>query len=341
MASVALVTHEGAAHISAYVNAIRDLDSISDVCIVDEDGAVFDEAHEIIGDKITATYRSFNEMLRNQDPLMAIVTASARRAPPLIQAALEAGTHVLAEKPACVNPDDFSALTDLADKKQVHLMLALGNRSAPWAQDARRIYQQRGIGDLYAVRTMTLADQTRIWNPAGRNWTFNKSDSGGGHLIWLGIHQLDLILYITGEQVAEVQAMAPVVGGASIDVEDLAMVNLRMTSGAHASIVSGYLLNQGYQIDTTFWGSQGWLRHGAADRSELEWHGTDPTMNENPNRKFHYDKLTAGYTQWVRETVRAALGEIPPPITGAEGLEVLRVIFAAYESARTGQTITL
>ena len=137
--------------------------------------------------------------------------------------------------------------------------------------------------------------------------------------------------------------MTPVVGGSSIDVEDLALVNFRMASGAHGSLVSGYLLDQWYQIDMTLWGAEGWLRFGAADRDELEWHSTVPevVIGSPPTRRLTYNNFGGGYTPFIRESLRAALGEVPPPITGAEGLAVLRVIFAAYESARTGQNITL
>ena len=117
MARVALITHEGAAHIPAYLHAIRDLDSVSEACIVDEDGAVFDQAQKVIGDKLTDTYQSLTEMLRSQDPILAIVTATGRKAPSLIRPVLEAGIHVLAEKPACGEPDDFADLCELSDKK--------------------------------------------------------------------------------------------------------------------------------------------------------------------------------------------------------------------------------
>ena len=335
MARVALVVHAGGRHVPSYLEAIRDIPSITDAVIVDADGSVFDQAKEVIGEKLHETYQSLDEMLQSHHPAMAIVTASGRQSPPLIRPVLDAGIHVVAEKPACLDPNDFAALTDLADKRQVHLMLALSNRLAPWVEDARRIQQQRGIGDLYAVRGMTLADQTRIWDPKRRDWSFSKSEAGGGHLIWLGIHWLDLILYLTGDTVTEVQAMTPLVGGSSIDVEDLALVNFRMASGAHGSLVSGYLLDQWYQIDMTLWGAEGWLRFGAADRDELEWHSTVPevVIGSPPTRRLTYNNFGGGYTPFIRE--------VPPPITGAEGLAVLRVIFAAYESARTGQNITL
>ncbi len=182
--------------------------------------------------------------------------------------------------------------------------LALTNRPAPWVEDARRIQQQRGIGGLYAVRGMTLADQIRIWDPKRRDWSFSKSEAGGGYLIWLGIHWLDFILYLTGDEVTEVQAMTPLVGGAPIDVEDLALVNFRMASGAHGSLVSGYWLDQWYQTDMTLWGAEGWLRFGAADRDELEWHSTVPevVIGSPPTRRLTYNNFGGGYTPFIRES---------------------------------------
>ena len=73
----------------------------------------------------------------------------------------------------------------------------------------------------------------------------------------------------------------------------------------------------------------------------MEWHGNAPEMNESTDRQFRYDAAGGGYTPFVRDCLRASLGQIPPPITSAEGLAVLRAIFAAYESARTGRTISL
>ena len=181
MARVALVVHAGGRHVPSYLEAIRDIPTITDAVIVDADGSVFDQAKEVIGEKLHETYQSLDEMLQSHHPAMAIVTASGRQSPPLIRPVLDAGIHVVAEKPACLDPNDFAALTDLADKRQVHLMLALSNRLAPWVEDARRIQQQRGIGDLYAVRGMTLADQTRIWDPKRRDWSFSKSEAGPGH----------------------------------------------------------------------------------------------------------------------------------------------------------------
>jgi predicted dehydrogenase len=341
MTTVALLQRANSRHRSFYLQAIRDLETITAVAIVDPGGDTFAEARQIVTNKPVRTYTSFEAMRAEEQPAMAIVTASGADAPAMLSPVLEAGIPVLAEKPACLDGDEFAGLVDLAERRGVPLMLAFCNRLAPWAADARRIVREGGVGRLYAARALALADQTRIWVERTRDWTFRREEAGGGHLIWLGIHWLDLLLYVTGDRITEVQALAGNVGGAPIDVEDVATVNFRFASGAQGTLLSGYVLDSSVkQLDLSLWGSGGWLRfdHGVAT---LDWHGVAPEMNESANRQFRYDATGGGYTPFVRDCLRASLGEIPPPITGAEGLAVLRAIFAAYESARTGRTIAL
>jgi predicted dehydrogenase len=340
VSTVALVQRRHSRHRASYLQALRDLDTVDAVALVDGDGSTVEEARNTVSNKPVRVYPSFASLLEMERPAMAIVTLSGAEAPAAIRPILEAGVPVLAEKPACVDLDAFAGLASAAERGRAHLMLALCNRLAPWVPDARRIIAEGGIGDLYAARVLNVADQTRIWEPRTRDWSFRRAEAGGGHLIWLGIHWLDMLLHLTGERVTAVQAMAGNVGGGPIDVEDLATVNLRLSGGAQASLVSGYVLDADKQIDLTLWGSRGWLRFDMEQR-RLDWHNAQPATNETPDRQFHYESGGGGYTQFVQECLRASLGEIPPPITAAEGLEVLRVIFAAYTAAETDRTVTL
>jgi predicted dehydrogenase len=90
-------------------------------------------------------------MLDREKPLMAIVSLEARLAPPAVEAALNAGCHVMAEKPACVRIEDFAHLAALAQRKQRHLMLALANRLNPEVREARRLIQEGKIGRIYGL----------------------------------------------------------------------------------------------------------------------------------------------------------------------------------------------
>ena len=151
--------------------------------------------------------------------------------------------------------------------------------------DAQRIIAEGGIGSLYAVQASQVSDQARIPGKVATNdWTFRKALAGGGHLTWLGIHALDLIRYLTGAEIEAVQAMAPVVGGQPIDVEDLALVNFRFAGGAHGSLFSGYLMEQKQGHATiTVYGDAGWLRINVAEQGRLEW-----TATGQPTRVVSY-----------------------------------------------------
>ena len=343
--TVALVMRRHSRHRAFFLEALRDIPEVGAVALLDPAGegaeSTATETRQTLGEKPVRVYTRLADLLRAEDPAMAIVTLTGAEAPDEIAPVLEARIPVLAEKPACVRADDFARLADLADARETHLMLALCNRLAPWVPDARRIVQEGGLGRLYAARVLNVADQTRIWEPRTRDWSFRKAEAGGGHLIWLGIHWLDMLLYLTGEHVVEVQAMTGNVGGGPIDVEDLATVNLRLSGGAQASLISGYVLDADKQIDLTLWGAKGWLRFDMA-ASTVDWHSPEESMNAAHDRRFHYSSPgRGGYTPFTRDCLRASLGQIPPPITAAEGLEVLRVIFAAYESAETGRTVKL
>ncbi len=329
-------------HRAFFLQALRDLDLVDSVTVVDESGGTFAEARETLGCKLRGTHHELSDGLASAAPDLAIVSLIAANAPPAVRQCLEAGCHVMVEKPACTHPDQFAALVELAEQRDRHLIVPLARRLCPWVQDARRIFASGALGRAYALRGAVIADQARIWPANGvRDWTFKRSLAGGGHLVWLGIHWIDLMTYITESPVVEVQAMTDVVGGAPIDVEDLALVNLRFANGAYGSLVSGYLLDKPYQLDLSLWGSNGWLRFGASDRHLLEWHSTSPDPGDVPDRRIAYSGPDfANYTPWIERTLRACLGEAAP-ITGVEALTALRVVHAAYESAATGRTIRI
>ena len=329
-------------HRAFFLQALRDLDLVDSVTVVDESGGTFVEARETLGRKLLGTHRELEDGLASATPDLAIVSLIAANAPPAVRQCLESGCHVMVEKPACTHPDQFAELVELAQSRDRHLIVPLARRLSPWVQDARRIFSSGTLGRAYALRGAVLADQTRIWPANGqRDWTFKRSLAGGGHLVWLGIHWIDLMTFITESPVVEVQAMTDVVGGAPIDVEDLALVNLRFANGAYGSLLSGYLLDKPYQMDLSLWGSEGWLRFGSADRHLLEWHTNSPDHADMSDRRIAYSGPSfPNYTPWIERTLRACLGE-PPPITGAEALAALRVVHAAYESADSGRTIRL
>ena len=140
-------------------------------------------------------------------PGMALVTLEALHAPPVIQMALEANCHVLAEKPSCVKAEDFEPLVRLADMKHRFLMLAFANRLRGTVIAARKLIQSGQIGQIYGCELHIVADQTRLKNPTyHKSWFADRTRSGGGHLMWLGIHWIDLVMHLTDSQIVGLRA---------------------------------------------------------------------------------------------------------------------------------------
>ena len=91
-------------------------------------------------------------------------------------------------------------------------MLALSGRLSADVQKARELVASGAIGKLYGVEMHFLADQTRLARKdyAERvGWTLEKARAGGGHLVWLGIHYLDQMMFITDSSVSQVSGFPP------------------------------------------------------------------------------------------------------------------------------------
>ncbi|MBI1916739.1 MAG: Gfo/Idh/MocA family oxidoreductase [Planctomycetes bacterium] len=336
--AVGVITHAQGAHLDNYFTALAQTEEAEAVFVADPSGQTLERAKKRLGAKLKDTFKDAATMLHKHRPAMVLVSMEAAKAPPAIDAALEAGCHVFCEKPSCVRAADFARLVRKAQQKHRHLMLALANRTHAPVLEARRLVRDGKLGKVYAVEIHLVADQTRLKREAYRKeWYCSKARAGGGNLIWLGIHWLDLALRITGLKVKQVAGFAGVVGGQPIDVEDSAAVALRFDNGTFGTMTAGYYLDKGYHSHVQVWGEHGWLRLASIEESPLEWYSTKDVKQPRVER-FEYPKGDRGYTPFVRVAVRASAGLEEAPISGAEGLHVLETIFAFYEAARTGRT---
>ena len=119
MTTIALLQKSTSRHRAFYLEALRDLEGITAVALVDEEGGTVAEARRILGDKPLRTYESFQAMRAAEDPALAIATFTSAETPAALQPVLESSIPVLVEKPACVELDQFARLVDLADQTRI------------------------------------------------------------------------------------------------------------------------------------------------------------------------------------------------------------------------------
>lgn len=337
--SVAVVTGAGGAHLAAYFAALRDTPECGEVVVFDPSGDCFAAARKILGEKLSAVFKDLDRALTVASPGMALVSVEAVQAPPLIDRLLRAGCHVLTEKPACVRAEDLAPLVDRAEEAKLHLFLALSNRGLPAVKKMKQLVEEGLLGELYGAEVHFAADQTRLTRESyQQSWFADRRRAGGGHLAWLGIHWLDLLTHVTGRRVTEVSGFAGLVGGQALRIEDSAAMTMRFDNGAFGTMISGYYLDKGYHSHLRLWGAGGWIEYGehlgGVVKDPLRWYSA--ARPDEGVLSFTSPAEPRGYTPWTQRCVRACLGREEPPITGREGLQVLRTIYSFYEAAEKG-----
>ncbi|WP_298866800.1 Gfo/Idh/MocA family oxidoreductase [uncultured Gimesia sp.] len=336
--SVAVLTNETGAHLGAYFSALKEIDEVKEVYLSDPSGQQEKSARSQLGSKLKQVFQKPETLLGNETVDLALVTMEARQAPQTISLALEHGCHVFAEKPACLSVQQFEPLVQIAESKHLHLTLALANRTNPEIRFAKSLIEDGTIGKIYGVDMTLLADQTRLSSPVyHKSWYAHKDRAGGGFLSWLGIHWLDLSMYLTESSITDVSGFTALVGGQPIDVEDSAALSFRYEAGFLGTLTAGYFMNRGYQSMIKIWGSKGWLEMVPFEDRPLEW-----TLNHN-GKKYRFDQPVEprGYTPAVRKAVQAAAGNGDPLLTSRESLRIIRTIYAFYDAAKSGKTQTI
>ena len=274
---------------------------------------------------------------------VALVTLPNSEAPTAIERLAGAGTHLLIDKPAARTAPEARRAFDAVDAAGVRAVVGLTRRYSPAARMAYELVGAGRLGRLIAAEAIFATSSVLVRDP--RNQLFDPVRSGGGILSWLGIHDIDSLLWLTGEPVVEVSAMSGRVGVAGLEVEDVISIALRFAGGAVGTVHLAYALPaRGYRSRLALRGLDASLEFGLDDELIVVTPGgIDGGLREE---RVGFDVPAApGYGASGRAAVRDLIDAIADghdtQASGAALVAALEVIDAAYESARTGSRVRL
>lgn len=245
---------------------------------------------------------------------------------------LQAGKHVLCEKPMANTPAECQQMIDAAHKVDRKLMIAYRCRYEPYNREAIRIARSGELGPTQ----MILADAGfRIGDP--KQWRLNKQMAGGGSLMDIGIYALNASRYLTGEEPKEVNAMIYSTPGdlRFKEVEEHITFQLRFPSGilANCSSSYGYFQQSHYRVMGTD------ARLGV---DPATWYSGLRLWIERDNVIEQRDLPSVDHFAAEMDHMSDCIMQNQQPLTpGEEGLRDLTIIHAIYESARSQKTVTL
>jgi predicted dehydrogenase len=339
---VGLITEPSAHHRTGYLDILAKIVGVRSVAVVDPTGETLEDAKRRLGIRFHGDgFTDAKQMLTSVRPRLTVVTTEGQNAPAAVLAALNAGSHVLTEKPSCTKLEQFEQIARVATQQKRHVMLAMATRSSSATKKARQLIADGMIGKPYSVSLIWQADQTRVKDPAyHRSWVADPLRAGGGKLIYHGVHFLDVIQHLLNEPIRDINGFAQNVGGQPIKVEDSAVVSFRFASGATGVLNTGYYLQRGKQTEIRIWGSHGWIKLELHERRPLLW---SSTKSGEPSEIQSFDYSGDGnlYELFFQDAVDSIRHATPPPITTTESLQALRVVFAGYKAVETGRTQTI
>jgi predicted dehydrogenase len=301
-------------------------------------------------------HTDYQEML-NQGDLDAVVIATPNlfHAPATI-AALEAGCHVLVEKPMATNAADARRMADVARARGKVLTLNLPRRCAAPYRAARTLLETGQLGEVYAA-TATLVRRTGI--PGYGSWFTTNALSGGGAMLDAGIHILDAALWILGEPavVAVSATTANHLGRAGLglgtwgvdrsaagtfDVEDSLRAHLRLAGGASLTLDVTWAAYAPSRVGVQLLGTRG----GAVVDEQGSMEGTTTLYTDGPDgptviqAELPTLPAPAGHIP-IRGFFASILTGAPPPVSPEQGVRLAEICDALYASAHTGREIRL
>lgn len=301
---------------------------------------------------IGKTFADAGSLLRDRDiDAVYIAVPNAFHAPYAI-AALEAGKHVILDKPFATNLAEAQKVIDAAGKARKLFMLGMNQRFTEGAQRVHALATQGYFGEIYRMRAFW---RRRSGIPRLGTWFGSRKLSGGGCFLDIGVHMLDLAMWTASNFDVESVNGATYTkfgsrgmgqgswglsdpGPLPFDVDDCALAFIRMSNGATI------------QVEIS------WASHQKEDDAyNLELFGPEAGAIVYPGEIYTHDKVLnapaditglgtpLAYPHCNRfvNFVKAIRGEEKPCVTPEEALKVQRVIDAVYESAASRREVRL
>jgi predicted dehydrogenase len=265
-----------------------------------------------------------------------------------ILAAADAGKHILVEKPVALCARDAEEAAEYCEKRGVKLAAGFMMRYASAHRRMKEVIAQGKLGDA-----VTASGQFTCWYPDIEGaWRQVKSLSGGGALMDMGVHVIDILQYILGSRIVRVGALAGT-KTFSYEVDDSASLLVLYENGAYGTIDANFNIpDEAAKWRIEFYGTKGRI---VGDRTigQVEGGEVDALFTSGDARyDAQQDEKSSGKEDFVFESGNMYAKEIesfgesvltgkPLECPAADAVYVQRVAEAAYESARTGRFIEL
>lgn len=345
-------------HIEGIINNFKDarLIAVSDLVSEKMDKAVeyFNDYIEEV--EVTATgnakkfsegikvkkYQNYKELLQDDEIDVVTIATESGYHPEITIDALNAGKHVIVEKPMALSTEDADRMIAVAEEKGLKLSVCHQNRFNSTIQELRKALEEDRFGRLvHAVASIRWNRNDDYYNMDNWHGTLALD---GGILMNQCIHNIDMLCWMMGD-VERVTAETDTFLR-DIETEDAGMALVRFKNGA-IGLIEGTVCVYPRNLEETFniFGEKGTVRvAGIAMNEIIDWNFADAKSDEEEKMKeANYETDTVygyGHNLLFKDVIDSIREDREPLVNGREGKRAVELILGIYKSSRTGQPVT-
>ena len=289
----------------------------------------------------TSFTSDLNELLSNPDVSAVSIATPDHTHTPILLKALEAGKHILVEKPLAMTVEECEKILAARDKNGVKLMVDFHNRwNIPFLQ-VRRMIEAGELGDLMMINVKlndTIFVPTKMLEWADRSSPVH----------FLGSHLVDLIRWLSGAEVKKVYAVSRsvVLKSMGIQTPDFYQSILEFSNGTTAYVENCWIVAENapniFDFKAEFIGSKGSIYVNASHHRMIEKYTGEGSGFPDVTGVVDINGKPTGFcTASIEHFIDCLAHGTDPIVTGEDGLEATRIVQAMEQSARSGRPVDL
>lgn len=292
-------------------------------------------------------YDNYKYILENPEINAVSICSSNDTHAKITIEALKAGKHVLCEKPMAINSKEAKEMIRAANESNKFLMIGHNQRLISAHKKVKEILERGDMGKVITFRTSFKHTGPESWSAdKSKNiWFYRKAAAFFGVLGDLGIHKIDLIQWLLGQQIIEVSATIGTLNkrssnGNMIEVEDNAIAMFK-TSGGILGTMEVSWTNYGIEDNSTvIYCENGVIKIANDPKYDvvLEMNGGESIYYKTAGISTNTNQLTSGI---IDSFIYSIINNTKPDISGEEGYKSLVVIEACIESSNKKKWITI
>lgn len=304
---------------------------------------VGERAEEAAAKYQAKAYTDYKELLKQGDiDAVSVCLPNYLHAPVSVDA-LNAGKHVLCEKPMATSAEEADQMIEAAGRNGKKLMIGHNQRFVTSHQKARELIASGAIGKVYSFRTTFGHGGPEGWSADGKDsWFFKKDEAFIGAMGDLGVHKADLVRYLLQDEFVEVGAFVETSAKENADVDDNATLILKSEKGTIGTLAASWAYTAKEDNSTIIYGEKATLRlEDDPTYSLVVQYTNGETVKYELGAIQSNDEGGQTTTHVIDHFIDSIQNDTTPLIDGEEGKKSLAIILAALESVETKRIYSL